>query len=241
MEGPRRFAAILALSSLALTGCPGSVEPPPPRPDSGPARDGAPFEPIDTDGDGLCDETELSWGTDPTLPDTDGDGLTDRAERDFGFSPLEPGSPERDELVFLTETEAAATQLGIERLVRGEGQTFTAAFESLPVVDPIDIEAFDFLESSQAVGAVPMENVFEVRPEAGQIVGVFGRTQLVYEVRFAFGTNIPRSCARAYPFRYQIKRDDGVLVYLSRFLLVILPRGERLDTADWCVPEGRCI
>ena len=31
---------------------------------------------IDTDQDGLCDDTEIEWGTDPTLPDSDLDGLT---------------------------------------------------------------------------------------------------------------------------------------------------------------------
>ena len=68
-----------------------------------------------------------------------------------------------------------------------------------------------------------------------------GETQLVYEVRFAFGANTPRLCTRAYPFRYQIKRSDGRLVYLGRFLLIVLPAGQRLDTAEWCPPEGGCI
>lgn len=240
MEG-HRFPALVLLA-LALTGCPGSTTPPPPPPgDGGPRVDGELIDFTDTDGDGLCDRTELMWGTDPTLVDTDGDGLTDRVERDFGFAPLEPGSPERDELIFMPETEGGSVQLGIERVVRGEGETFTGGFEALPVADPLDLDAMTFLEAHLATGAVPRENVFEVRPEAAQLVGVFGRTQLVYEVRFAFGANIPRSCARAYPWRYAIKRDDGVLVYLRRFLLVVLPRGERIDTADWCVPEGRCI
>jgi hypothetical protein len=34
----------------------------------------------DTDRDGLSDELEAIWGTDPTNPDTDGDGLTDGME-----------------------------------------------------------------------------------------------------------------------------------------------------------------
>lgn len=35
---------------------------------------------VDTDGDGLTDAEERTYGTDPTKIDTDGDGLTDREE-----------------------------------------------------------------------------------------------------------------------------------------------------------------
>lgn len=242
MEGHRRFSALTIAMSLALVGCPGSNTPPPPPPgDAGPVIDGEVIDFTDTDGDGLCDRTELMWGTDPLLVDTDGDGLTDRVERDFGFAPLEPGSPERGDLIFMTETESGSVQLGIERIVRGEGETYTGGFEALPVDDLLDVDAGGLLEANLASGAIPRENVFEVRAEEAQIVGVFGRTQLVYETRFAFGRNVPRLCARAYPWRYAIKRDDGVLVYLRRFLLVVLPQGRRIDTAEWCVPEGGCI
>ena len=37
-------------------------------------------EPVDTDGDGLTDETEIALGTDPNNPDTDNDGLDDGEE-----------------------------------------------------------------------------------------------------------------------------------------------------------------
>lgn len=37
-------------------------------------------EPIDSDGDGLNDDEEISFGTDPNNSDTDQDGLTDREE-----------------------------------------------------------------------------------------------------------------------------------------------------------------
>lgn len=39
-----------------------------------------PLPPVDTDRDGLDDEEEALYGTDPLLVDTDGDGLTDRDE-----------------------------------------------------------------------------------------------------------------------------------------------------------------
>ena len=228
-----------ALCTL-LSGCPHTPPPPPPS-DGGPSDDATIIDRTDTDGDGLCDVTEASWGTDPTLPDTDGDGLTDRAERDFGYAPLRPDSPDRAELVFLEEDVASTAQLGIDRVVRGEGGTYSGAFEPLPVFDPFGLRASDFLVSSVAVGAIPMENVFEVRPTEERFVGVFGRTDLVFEASFRFGAAESRGCARAYPFRYQIKRDDGALVFFGRYLLVVLPAGERLGTATWCAPEGGCI
>ncbi len=44
---------------------------------------------IDSDGDGLSDEEESTYGTDPSLPDTDGDGLFDREEvRVYETDPL---------------------------------------------------------------------------------------------------------------------------------------------------------
>jgi len=40
------------------------------------------FAPLDTDGDGLTDDDEDVYGTDPTVADTDGDGLYDGTEVD---------------------------------------------------------------------------------------------------------------------------------------------------------------
>lgn len=46
---------------------------------------------LDSDGDGLSDEVEASFGTDPNNPDTDGDGYSDKEEILAGFNPLIPG------------------------------------------------------------------------------------------------------------------------------------------------------
>ncbi len=35
---------------------------------------------LDLDGDGLADDLELSWGTDPNRADTDGDGKNDNVD-----------------------------------------------------------------------------------------------------------------------------------------------------------------
>jgi hypothetical protein len=43
---------------------------------------------IDTDGDGLSDDWELKFHTNPSNPDTDGDGFKDGQEVDWGYNPL---------------------------------------------------------------------------------------------------------------------------------------------------------
>jgi lipoprotein-anchoring transpeptidase ErfK/SrfK len=47
---------------------------------------------IDTDRDGLSDEDEAYYHTDPNNPDTDGDGFWDGVEVDFDYSPHRGGA-----------------------------------------------------------------------------------------------------------------------------------------------------
>jgi hypothetical protein len=44
----------------------------------------------DSDGDGVLDQEEMAFGTNPRLADTDGDGISDFWELDRGLSPLSP-------------------------------------------------------------------------------------------------------------------------------------------------------
>lgn len=46
--------------------------------------------PIDSDRDGLLDDEELDFGTNPDLPDTDVDGWVDGDELDSFTDPLDP-------------------------------------------------------------------------------------------------------------------------------------------------------
>lgn len=234
--------ASLFLALVLAAGCDGDPPPPPPPPGDGGGLDGAiPNPGLDSDGDGLCDGTERIRNTDPFSPDTDLDGITDRVELDFGYNPLQPSSPDRAQVFFLTENPVSTRQVPITRVIRGDGENYTGAFESLPVLDELDQSAINFYEDSLAVGAIPMANVVMVAPEEERFYGVVGQTELVFEVRLSFGGNVPRLCTRAYPFRYQIKRSDGRILYIGRFLMVVLPDGERIDTAEWCEPFGGCI
>lgn len=53
-----------------------------------PATQEAPITGKDTDGDGLSDNEERNYGTDPKQKDTDGDGYSDFEEIKNGYSPL---------------------------------------------------------------------------------------------------------------------------------------------------------
>ena len=230
---------LVVIAAVMAVGCP---KPPAMLPDTGPdVPDAGPGARIDTDGDGLCDETEILWGSLVEDPDTDDDGFNDRIERQIGSDGFDPNSPDRDEVLFLTENPSSSVQLPILRAVRGEGENYAGAFMELPVVDRLDLTARSYFEGALAVGAMPPENVFEVREDEERFIGVTGLTQLYYEVRFAYGENLDRGCARTYSFVYEIRRDDGVAFYRRRFVLVVLPRGQRLDTVEWCVPEGGCL
>lgn len=51
---------------------------------------------LDTDGDGLTDEAELIWGSNPVMPDTDGDGYNDYTEVVHGYNPNGSGVLDTD-------------------------------------------------------------------------------------------------------------------------------------------------
>jgi len=227
------------LGALFLVGCPESTAPPAPGPDAGPSD--APAPEVDTDGDGLCDDTEVARLTDPEDSDTDGDGYSDYVEAIFGYDPRVPSSPARDDVVSLREHPEASVQVTVSVIVRGAGEDFTGAFEALSARDPLGLTALGFYERSVALFANPEANVAVMEPDAERFGGVIGTTQLNYEVRLAFGPNLERRCLRAYPFRYVVKRSDGRVVSSARRLLVIVPVGETIAGGAWCAPSGPCF
>lgn len=197
---------------------------------------------VDRDGDGLCDDTEARYGADPTLADTDSDGLPDRAEVLLGYNPSLPSSPERDQLIYLTEVPEGVATYPVEIVVNGRGESYAGAFDSLFINDPLGRVAGDFFAGAEAVAANPPHHVFEVETEAERFLEVDGRTLLLFEVRFAYGADSPHRCARAYPFRYFVRRiEDGRYVAVRTAALVVLPEGERPDSATWCPPIELCF
>ena len=193
---------------------------------------------VDTDHDGLCDRTEPSYHTDVADPDTDGDGYPDGVEVIDGDDPLAPTEPLRERVVFLSEDRDATAVLTVTQAVRAAGESYTGAFQTLTTRDLFGRDASAFFVGAAATLANPPESVFAIEGE--QFIGVMGRTLLVFDVSFAFGAELPRSCASAYPFRYNIKRQDGRLVATTRYTLVVLPPGQTPAGAAWC-ELSRCF
>ncbi len=223
---------------LIVLGCGDST--PPPR-DSGVADADASLPEADTDRDGVCDATEVERGLNPELSDTDDDGFSDYAELLLGFNGLEPASPDRDSVHILRETVESTLQLPLTQTVRGAGEDYTGAFQSLGGPDDAGDTSATFYVDSVATFAEPMDNVAVIESEDEAFRGVVGRTLLGFELRFAFGGATPRVCVRGHQFRYNIKRSDGRLVGAHTELLLVMPPGQTLATADWCLPLGGCI
>jgi len=192
---------------------------------------------MDSDHDGVCDGTEAQHGTNPLSWDSDGDGLPDFYEIRFNYDPLSPASPERDRLLFLRQSSSEMIQLSIEQTVRGQGDNYAGAFEALPAFR--DTRADTFFTDAVALSAIPIENVAVIETDAERFLDVVGRTVLIFEVRFAFGDAPLSECTEAYPFRYQIRTEQGSILNAPRYLLIV-PAGTSWEDSPWCVP-AECI
>ena len=196
----------------------------------------------DLDMDWVCDDTEVLRGTSLTDPDTDGDQYSDFAELAYGWDATLPSDPPREWVILLRENPDATVQYSLEQVVRGSGESYQGALETYLARDLAGATANDFFDGVYAVLGNPPENVREVRPDEGRFVQVIGRTLLVFELRFSYGTtDTPRSCIRGFPMRFTVKRDDGAIVGSRRLMLVIVPVGMDLDAENWCMPSGTCL
>jgi hypothetical protein len=233
------FPAVLALVGVLLAGCP---EDHPITPGDGAVTGDSPsLTTVDTDMDWVCDNTELLRETRLDDPDTDGDGYSDFVEIANGYDPLLPSSPPREEILLMRETATATLQEPIEQVVFGEGQSFQGGLEAYMARDLTGATAATYFQRTTAVVANPPENVADIIEDEARFLNVIGRTLLVFEVHFAFGSELPRGCNRAYPMRYTVKRDDGTFVGSRRLLLVVLPEGSSIEAGNWCMPAGGCL
>jgi len=231
--------AIIASFSMwlpLLSGCPGTTTPDGGadtigRADTAPDRG-------DDDNDGLCNENEMNRATDPLDPDTDGDGYSDFVEVAHGYNPLIAAIPADEEVFQLLQEPGALVRAPHALVIRGAGEDYVGAFESLAADDADGLLADDFWGGSIALFANPPENVAVVEEEAERFRGVVGRTELNFETTFEFDPATFESCLRAYPFRYQVKRSDGTVLAAERYLLVVVPP---INTGEWCTPALPCL
>lgn len=221
---------ILVGLGLFAWACGDSTAPPPGM------LDGAP-DPRDLDDDGLCNETEDARMTRRDLADSDADGWSDLWEILVATDPLDPNRPERASVVTLRENANAGLAVAIEFEVSAAGEDYSGAFEAETFQDPLGQTAASYFLEAVATFAAPSDNVALVDAAGESFRAVVGRTLLAFELRFdVAGERAP--CARAYPFRYTVKRSDGVLVASRRLILVVLPEGGALGTTPWCLPTS---
>ena len=67
---------------------------------------------LDSDQDGLSDQEEKTYGTDPNNADTDRDGYTDGAEVKSGYNPLKPSPEDKIGTVSNEKTTAITSNFG---------------------------------------------------------------------------------------------------------------------------------
>lgn len=196
--------------------------------------------PLDRDEDGLCDDTEGELGTDPDALDTDRDGLPDVIELVSGHEPVVSEDPPPEQLAYLVGDRGAAVDFEARFTVEGDGQALTGWFASLGALYRDGDNAERYFAGASALEASPADAARSIVRDAARFEAVLGRTRLSFQLRFELGADqASRGCARAYPFRYSIKSDDGVTRAERAYLLVIGETGASTLVADaFCLPSG---
>ncbi len=202
---------------LLLGSCaPDGDQPPFLRDDAGPGvlPDGGQLPDFgDDDEDGLCNVTEEDLGSDPDTIDSDGDGLPDFIEAIYGFLPTDPSSPEEDQLPRLAAVEGAQTSWAVRLSATGKPSDFIGVFENIPAPYDDGTSAGTFFVSSSAVSCEPPDAVRGIEADRQRFVLALGPVRLELGIELKYDRSIDTSsCARAYPFQYFIKNDEGVVV-----------------------------
>jgi hypothetical protein len=204
------------------------------RPD---ASDGA-FA-IDQDGDGLCDQTEVEFGTDPEQSDSDSDGIPDLIELGNGFDATDSLQPGADQLAQLAARPSATLDFPIRVTLEGTGEGVSGRFTEMGSFYTDMSSALEFFRAGIAVAADPVDAVRSIDAEAARFRSVLGRTRLEFSLRFTYARPEPLTCTRAYPFGYVLESDSGELVAEGLFLLVVSPSdGATHAGREYCLPAG---
>lgn len=224
---------------LLLCACGGGARPQPDPTKQPPHTDAAVVDKvIDRDHDGLCDATERQIGTDPLAVDTDGDGLPDLIELGNGFDPTDSSTPAPDQVAYLEARPGAILDFAVRATVDGHGQGVSGLFQAITSIYADGTTAEDFFSAASAVSADPVDGARSIDTSAARFDSVLGRTRLGFSLHFEYaGSAKPPECAKAYPFRYSTKSDDGATMAVRLFLLVVAPAGQAGHDASYCLPS----
>ncbi|MDH5675551.1 MAG: thrombospondin type 3 repeat-containing protein [Myxococcales bacterium] len=244
-----RSCTLVLTCALLLLGCEGG------RSDGSDFKEGPPIDAggrteasLDADGDGLCDELERDWGTDPQAIDSDGDGLPDWTELGNGFDALDPASPAADQVALLEGVYGSRVEVPVRTTVEGDGQGLSGYFQPItPIYSGHPFDAGDFFVGAVAVSADPLDNTRGINYDSQTFAAVEGLTRLGFSLSFqvpgpgsgASADYQEPDCARAYPFRYVVKDDSGEIAARRTFLLLVVPAGSPAEAESHCLPE-RC-
>ena len=192
----------------------------------------------DYDQDGLSNEEERSYGTDPYKADTDGDGYSDYVEVSSGYDPLKPAPGDRlvkEEIpaVVLEEnqdgdknlTQEVATKLaGVMQANAAQGQTLTLA--------DIDTVVNESIQTSDQAPTMPEVDVkrIKIKEESYKKLSEEERKEKIKEdvqeymssVAYVFATQFPE-----FTFSGKEKPEDLVQQVPMRLMQSFLSGNER--------------
>jgi hypothetical protein len=234
----RRLAHALVFLLAALQACGGDSHSDQPVKDF--VRDAAVGEPVlDHDGDGLCDGTEHDFGTDPRSNDSDGDGLPDLIELANGFDPVNRADPRPDQVAYLEAKSGGSTDFSVRTTFDGQGEGVSGYFDAISSIYSDGSTAQDFYRGTAAVSADPVDSVRGIEQDSARFAAVLGHARLGFILHFEYMQGGPSvDCARAYPFRYSLKTDNGDVLGDRLFLLVVGAGAGTASDLDFCLPSG---
>jgi len=94
---------------------------------------------VDSDQDGLSNEEEKTYGTDPNNPDTDSDGYSDGAEVKSGYDPLKPAPGDK---IIEDKTAPRVLSESVEKTTEADSDQINLTQElSAKVVDLVNTKA----------------------------------------------------------------------------------------------------
>jgi hypothetical protein len=174
----------------------------------------------DRDNDGLCDDTEAYFRSDPDSVDTDHDGLSDGFEIDIYSSPLSATDPPPEDRLTIRERPGEAAALMYDFVYVGQGESVVGlVLDEVASVD--QRQATQLGASVAALGADPRSFVGDI--VGATFLGVSGRVRLRWSFDVAWPALPPLRCRRAYmAYGAAFVQDQGI-IYGHRAVIDVLP------------------